>query len=641
MKLDVDRVRALPWRVIAPLVAYLVLVLMGVTMSSIGIQQMRQDPAHPHGVEIGEALRVRSDEFLTSMPLNLGVAATGRTESLNPLTAEHGFTSQLSSGPVSSVVLFDGTVLRLGPFLPDQWVIAARYWLPFLLLALGAPAFFRNLTGNPRIGWFAAALMVASPSSAWWSWGPLNMLGFAIAGVAAMQNATRRWGEGRRWLTVAWGAVAAILLARTPLEYQPWAIVVSTAILLVGVVALVVDRDRWRTNALIVSAVAVSAGVLLGAVVLENWASVNATLHTLYPGARVASGGPSPLQEIFGATNLGQLEYEPIQGNTNDSEISSSYAVAAIWAVLLLARGVRLRDRAHRAAVVIAAVATAFWFAWALVDFGKPGFKLTIINMVPPQRAADVLGYLSILLACLVLPGLARRTPWTYAAMCAVVVSLVAANAGSLLRAANLPTLSVLSIWTSAALLAVTVFVLTYRARWWVGYALALALAVSLVWRVNPILFGLADLRGTTTADMMLATGDKLRADGQVWAADDPFVDSLMIATGVPSLSGRQLAGPNATEWRKLDPHGDEAVWNRGGSFVWFDWNGKPDIEVSNPNPDVIRVSGSPCVVAEKVPQLTSVVSTHRLDAPCLTQTQTFTWSGILRYVYAITPASN
>lgn len=639
MKLNVARLRTLPWRIVGPLVAYLVLVLLGVTMSSIGIAQLREDPANPTGVQIGESLRIRSDEFLTGMPFNLGVAATGSTESLNPLTAPHGFSSQLSSSPVSSVVLFDGTVLRLGPFLPDAWVIAARWWLPFLLLALGAPAFFRNLTGNRSIGWFAAALMVASPATAWWSFGPLNMLGFTIAGVAAMQNSAARWAEGRRWHALAWGAGAAILLARTPLHYQPWAIVVATAILAVGVAGLVVDRAHRRTNILTVLAVGVGAGLLLGGVVLENWGSVQATLNTLYPGARVATGGPSPLQEIFGATNLGQLEYMAIQGNTNDSEISSSYAVAAVWAVLLLAHGVRLRDVRHRAAVAVTGVATAFWFAWALVDFGNPGYKLKIVNMVPPQRAADVLGYLGILLVCLVLPGVARRTRWTFAAMCAGVVALIAANAGSLLRSANLPTLSVLSIWTSAVLLAAVVFAITFRARWWVGYAVAVLLAVLLVWRVNPILFGLGDLRGTPAAEQMLEAGDELRADGEAWASDDAFVDSLMLATGVPSLSGRQLAGPDADAWRQLDPDGDEATWNRGGSFIWFDWTDDEDLDISNPSPDTILVSGSPCTVAERVPELTGVVASHELDAPCLTETDTFTWGGSPRYVYSIAPS--
>jgi hypothetical protein len=631
-----DRVRLLPWRIVGPLVAYAVLVLLGVTMSSIGISGLRQDPAHPHGHQIGQSLQLRSDEFLTSMPFNLGVTATGSTESLNPLTAPHGFTSQLASGPTSSIVFFDGTILRLGPVLPDTWLISARWWLPFLLLALGAPAFFRTLTGNRWIGWFAAAMLVASPSTAWWSFGQVGMLGFTIAGMAALQRTGARWLEGRRWIAVAWGAAAAVLLARTPLHYQPWAIVVATSIVLAGVAGMVAGRPDRKTNVLVVLAVGAGAVLLLVGFVVENWASIQATLNTLYPGARIATGGAMPMQEIFAATSLGSSEYMAISGNTNNSEISSSYAVAAVWAVLLLAHGVALRTAQHRAAVWAMVATTGFWFTWAMVDFGNLGSKIPVVNLVPPQRAADVLGYSSIILLCLLLPGLADRTRWTFSLLCAAVVFLVAANAGSLLRANNFLDLSTRSVWLTSIALAITVFLITFRPRLWVGYVLAMLLATSLVWRVNPILFGLADLRASDLAQQMLQDGDELRADGKVWASDSAYIDSLMIATGVPSLSGRQLSGPDRDAWEALAPGSDENTWNRGVSFVWFDWTDKPEITVSNPSPDVIAVSGSPCTVAERVPELTEIISGHQLEEPCLTEAGTFTWGGAEHWRYTV-----
>ncbi|KSW29264.1 hypothetical protein [Cellulomonas sp. B6] len=630
------RLRSLPWRIVGPLLAYLVLVLLGVSTSSIGIGPMRQDPAHPTGIQLGESLSVRSDEFLTGTPMNLGVLATGEVDSLNPLVAPHGFTSQLSSGAVSSVVFFDSTVLRLGPFLPDAMLLAARWWLPFLLLALGAPAFFRAVTGDPRIGWFAAALMVTSPGAAWWSFGPINMLGFTLAGTAALQNAAARWDERRKGVAVAWAAASAVLLARTPLHYQPWAIVVATAILLVGVLALVVPAGSRRTHLAVVGATGASAVALLAGVVLENRASIEATLATVYPGARVATGGPVSLGEIFGATSLGSLEYMPIAGATNNSEVSSSFAVAAVWVVLLLARGIRPASVGHRVAVWAAGAASAFWFAWSLVDFGGLGERIPIVSMVPPQRSADVLGFLSIVLLCLVLPAAADRSRWTFAALCGGTVGLVAAHGASILAGSSLPELSTKAIWLTSAATALCVGLVTFRRAWWGGYALTLVLTTLLVWRVNPILVGLGDLRGTPVAEEMIATGAQLRAEDEVWATDSPYVDSLFMATGVPSLSGRQLSGPDVDAWRTLDPDGDEVVWNRGGSFIWFDWTDDEDLSFSNPSPDIISVTGSPCTVAERVPELTAVVSGERLDLPCLVEDETFQWGGAEHRVYDV-----
>ncbi len=210
--------------------SYLILVLAGVTQSSIGIVSLCEDPAHLSGVMFASPEPIRSDEYLTSTPLSIGVTASGSTDTLNPLTAPQGFFTMLPSGPVSSVVLFDGAILRLGTFLPDQMLIAARWWLPFLLLGLGAPMFFRSLTGSRWVGYFAAALVIFSPASAWWSFAPLGMIGFTLAGAAALLRSASELGDGRRWRAAIWGFVSAVLLARTPLHYQPWAIVIAPTI---------------------------------------------------------------------------------------------------------------------------------------------------------------------------------------------------------------------------------------------------------------------------------------------------------------------------------------------------------------------------------------------------------------------------
>ena len=630
-------VRAYPWHVIVPVVAYLLLTLAGVTQSSIGVDQLRQDPAAPTGVMLGSPLTIRSDEFLTSTPIDIGVTATGNTDTLNPLSEGQGFFTQLPAGPVSSVVLLEGTALRAGTFLPDAMLVAARWWLPFLLLVLAAPPFFRSITGSRWIGYFAAALIIFSPSTAWWSFTQVEILGFAIAGAAALQHCTRGWIENSRWRAVGWGVLAAGLLARTPLYYQPWAIVLVSAVVLVAVVALVAPAGDRRARLITVGGVGALTVLLLGAVILENLDSVRASLSTLYPGDRVATGGPNGFQEIFGATNLGRLrEYTSITG-TSASEISSSFAVAAVWAVLLLSHHLAYRSRSHRAAVYAMAAISTFWFAWATIEFGAIGTHIPLANLVPAGRAADILGYLGVLLLCLVLPGLSSKNGIGFSLLASVITAAVAANAGSLMRAQNIPEMSVRWIWLSALLLAVVVFMITYRPRQLAGYVLGGALAFALVWNVNPVLFGLGDLRGTPVAQAMLAHGDDAREDGEVWAADAYALDSLMIATGVPSLSGRQMSGPDVQEWSLLDPSGTfEENWNRGGSYIWIAWTEEPGLSMSNPSPDVIQITTSPCTLAERVPELDRIVSSRPLDLTCLAEDSSFDWAGSQRWVYSI-----
>ncbi len=628
--------RAYPWHVIVPVAVYLVLVLAGITQSSIGITSLREDPGDPSGTMIGDARAIRSDEWLSVTPVVLGVMATGSTEDLNPLAAEQQFLAILPSGPVSSVVLFDGAVLRLGPWLPDAMLLAARWWLPLLLLILATPSYFNLITGSRRVGYLATALIAFAPATAWWSLAPVWILGFAMAGAAALQLTVRAAVESRIRASLGWGALAALMLARAPMGYQPWSIILVTAVVLVAAVGAVASSARRGRASAAIAATGLATIVLFLGIVIESREALAAVVDTVYPGQRVSSGAAQHFQEIFGATGLAPLTDAMPMTGTNASEISSGFAVCFVWAILLLVRPVAFRRAGHRAAVFTLLVVSAWWFAWATVEFGAVGSHLPLVNLVPPARAADVIGFLAVILLCLVLPAAGKVNGWRFSAITAAACAAVAAYAGSLLRSQNLPEISITAVWTSGLLVGLVVLVVTRWPQRRSGYVLAGVCALVLVWDVNPVLVGLGDLRGTPVANQMLGWGQDARDHGSVWASDAVEVDSLFMATGVPSMSGRQLAGPDKQAWQQLDPNpSDETLWNRA-AFVWFVWTDSPTLTLDNPSPDAVRVMGSPCTVADRMPELTRVVASHPLADGCLTEVGTFPWAGVPRYVYAV-----
>lgn len=625
-----------PW-VGIPVLCYLVLSLLGITLSSMGTTYLREDPGNPPGDQLLQPAVTRSDEFLTSTPLALGVMATGQADDLNPLTAPQGFTTMLPDTPVSSVVLADSAVLRWGTVLPQEMLFAARWWLPLLLLVLGMPALLQPLVGSRWPGLFAAGLIAFAPATAWWSLSPLQLWGFMAAGTAALHRCAVSFGDrGPWWRTALWGAASALLLARTPLHYQPWAIAVAPAVLAVGIVPLLVERATRARRSVAVAAVGVVSVLLAAGVFWENRASIAATAGTVYPGARVSTGGPVMVEQVFGATALADLR-RLVMVQHNPSEISSGFVVAGIVAVALLAAGVTYRSREHRAAVWALLVCSAPWVAWTTVSFGGIGRHIPLADLVPPERAATMVGYLAVLLLCLVLPAWRDRGPRRVVVAVTAAVVLAAGYASSQLTLTTLPGLTPKKVWFSLAVLAVVVALLVARPRWWGGYAAASLAAFLLVWQVNPVLMGLGDLRGSAVADGMLAEGRRARAAGTVWVSDDKTVDALLTATGVPSLSSRQMAGPDRDAWLALDPEARaENVWNRGGSFVEFEWVDEAEPSFRNMGEDQIVVDVSPCVLAERVPELERVVSSTRLDESCLTEVDQFGWGGVDRFVYAV-----
>ncbi len=181
----------------------------------------------------------------------------------------------------------------------------------------------------------------------------------------------------------------------------------------------------------------------------------------------------------------------------------------------------------------------------------------------------------------------------------AVTCGLVTAYGVANLRAA-LPSLSTTEVWVTALVVSGCVGVVTlFPQRWWS----VLPACLVLLWtgaQVNPVVFGLGDLRASGAAGAARQIGAAARANGTSVASDDPFVSALLVANGAPSITGWQITGPRQELWRVLDPDGsDEELWNRGASYLRMTFDGAPGTEpvIANPNPDIIQVSLDPCAI--------------------------------------------
>lgn len=632
--------RVLP--VALPCVVFVLFALAGVTTSSIGA--LREDPHHPVGTEIGKPLPIRADEFMTESPIGLGWIASGSRGIDNPLSVPPNFFHQLPSGPVSGVVFFDGTAAMLGPWLPDAMLFAARWWLPTLLLLIGLPIWFRQVTGSLRWGYLASVVVLFSPSNMWWSGRPVNTLGFMFAGCALMLAGHELLTQGRKARAAAAFVASAILMARFPSYYQPFAIILGFPVL-VSTIAFLLTRSGARREKVIAVLATGGAGALLTAgTMLENLDAIKSGLGTVYPGERISTGEAQSFGKVFGAPVLRTLEgVQDTLVNTNATEVSSSFIVLFLVAGLLwLARGWRGEPPVRWVFVVWMAF-TVFWLAWCTVDFKGFGSHLPLANLVPAIRAANDVGFLAVIAFFVFMaqwrPEHVKR-PVLVAA--AVLAGGVTYFAGTSWRRNGIPDLSLLGICVAAVVTAVVVFLLLRWPTRWIPWIAAAASVVSLTALVNPIEFGLADLRGSDTARFMIDAGQKSRESDVLWASDDFTFDALMFATATPALSARQQVGPNDAEWLKLDPGGQHRdVWNRGGTYIRFAWTDTPGITWSNPTIDQIVMQASPCTIAEREPRLRYVVSVRRLDEGCLQLSRKLRWSGRPHFVYEVTTSSS
>ena len=622
--------------------AYAGVVLSGATTSSLGIRVLRQDPRDPLGTMWGTPLDIRSDEFLTGTSAELNVLALGHSSS-SPLAHSPDLVIQVASGqPFETIFFLEGNLLRLGPWLPDSMLFAAARALPLLVLALTLPPLLQRLGVHRPLSWLGYALVVRAPASLWWSFTPPRVLSYASLGCFLLVVAAERWSAATatrsRAAALLLAAAGGIALARLGTYYVPWSLTIGVPLVLAVVVWLLVGPQR-RAGLVVLGVGVVCGGALLALVFWENADAVRATLDTVYPGLRRSTGDALASFHLFGAPGLSHMTNGEAPAIGSQSEISSAFLVCGLWALLVSMRPSHA-TRAQRAAVWTLGLSLAFWVAWCSAGWGAFGESLPLVNLVAPTRAAQTVGSAAALLLCLALSQAARIGP-RQALVVAGACGLATAYGVTSLRAA-LPTLTFTEVWVATFAVAVCVWLVTvFPTRWQAVVPVCLLLLWTAA-QVNPVIFGLGDLRDSDAAETAREIGAAARDDGTFVASDDRFVSALLVANGVPSVTGWQISGPRQDEWRLLDPDGsDEELWNRGASYLQLTFDGAAGAEpvISTPSADIVQVSVDPCGLPEEL-RIGTLVSSAKLDAPCLTESQELVWGRKRHRVYTVDPTS-
>jgi hypothetical protein len=617
------------WATTLALALYGAATLAGATTSSLGISFLRQDPDHPLGRQLWDAQVIRSDEYNAFTPIKLSIMATGGPPTLSPLGAQADLVHRFSSGGFfETVVFFDSTMLRAASVLPDSMVFAAQWWLPVLLLLVFLPRWFGQVGATRRMGWLAAALIVLSPSVAWWSLQPVQQMAYTVAGASLLVSCHTRFVCGQWGRSLVLGLLGGVLVAGMPSGYVPWSLVLGGTVLAATTVWVLTREQSWQDRLVPIAIVGATALVFGLGLIWENLDSLRATLETVYPGSRRSGGVAEPLELLFGAPGLSGLQ-QSTPAVSNASELSSSFTVAFVWAFALVLGSRWSRPWRPTVVPLTVGVLGLVWLSWTTVDTGVLGAKIPLLNLVTPDRAAQVVGILGVLLVALLLPSVDGGRSWRTAAGAGLGCGAVTIYAVSTLKATALPGTRVLEVVAVSVAVSVAVAVVTrYPHRSW-PVVLVAVLALPAVYRANPVVVGLGDLRDSTTAREMARFGDSARADGSLWVTDDGNFAVVMLANGVPSLSGLQRSGPDRDEWAKLDPTGaSEPAWNRAGGYLSFTFAAGQPTTITTNGFDVTYVKAAPCELAASFPTLEHLATRQVLTGPCLRAAGSVPWSG-------------
>jgi len=501
------------------------------------------------------------------------------------------------------------------------------------------------------MSWLAVALTLAAPSAVWWSFMPIRVLGIASAGCYLLILAADRARRGHGGRALALAAAAGVLLPRLVTYYVPWSVTIGVPLVLATGVYLIWRREERRAGLAVVGAGAVVGAFLLAGTFWENWSALHAELNTVYPGLRRSSGEAMTPFQLFGAPGLFDLESYAVGGDYNQSEISSAFLICGVVALLLWPLAWARTTSRERATHVALGLFTLLELSWITLTWGSIGEHIPGMSSLLPGRVAQTIGFPASLLMCLVLSGWARTTPPSTPARVspelrrALAVGAVAAVVTGYGTSTMLAELDDMPVWHSTIAAVVTgalAALLVWRPASWMPVAVTSLVVVLAGINANPVTFGLGEVRTSPAADRARAMrAHGVAADSRV-VADSMITNALLVANGVPTLSGYQVTGPVEDAWEEVDPNRRyEEIWNRGASYLLFSFDGRPgaDPVVIKEQNDVIRVRTDACWLADSSFGVDRLITVAPLDSPCARRIgRKLAWGGFEQFVYVVRP---
>lgn len=624
------------------LLTYFGLVIGGITMSHNSAVFGAEGEVAT--VLMGKPRPERSDEYLRGSPRLVATLNRIALDAYTPLdvTGSDAY-REVGRQPLAQVLAYTRPphmviVDQVSRLLPLRMGFALHWWLSAATLLLLLPIWFRQIGLQRRYGVLCAVSLLFCSVNMWFSGLPVflaaNSVLAAVCVLTALQVCSR---QNTPWLRAAVVVSLAIYAGRsafTVVEYPPWGLPILTVVAISSLVAL---PPYWGSTRGKLTLGAVGL-FLFGAALLNyfhNRSIYEVVLNTVYPGQRRASGGNVDTP-VWGGVLSWMMQGERARSNgLTNPEMALGPTFLVIPLAIALARQT-LRGSRKLIPAIAGTFTTLVLVLWASIQWPPLLRNFNPLVLIPAIRSSQIAGVLALLTLYLFLGGLGEdvsRPKLRLSALVAVVALVVVATDVEQMRGTYLQNADITFAWLSLVVVALVAIAINSSWRPQLIGGVVMVLCISSSFLVNPLTVGLGPLENSSARSAILNLSKE--SPTLRWATTGFFQDALMISTGVPQLSGQQPLGPNLEAWRKLDPsESSKDAWNRGQSYVNFQWDGRPGITIWNPSPDVIQVVVNPCRPELDDLDLGWVVTAADISFDCLEKETTVTWMGAPLNIY-------
>lgn len=527
--------------------------------SSLGsLIQYHGLPGFDYGKLFGQYRIIRSDEYSVFTPMALSQVQEGFPWLSEKLRYSMTDMFMIYGQPVKNLLMIYRP-FQIGYLLFGAEMGLAFYWSSRLIICfLASFEFGRIITKDDRVYAVAYAFLVAlSPQLQWWfSTASLaEILIFGQLAVVLLKQYIYAENLKRKVLCMMGLVLCAGGYILT--MYPAWEISFFYVFFVCAVAYIIEKRKDIRilcTDIFLWLGGFLVLAVSMVYVFMKSFETIQAELHTIYPGERDISGGSvKMLAELF--RGWSSVVWSFIDRD-NPCEVAG-FIDFFPWGIVLsavLVIGMKRKD----IWILLLNVANILLVAFMGLEWPHGLAKITLLNRVAPERLEGAIGLLNLILLFRVIPM--ARFQKKYMVYIVTAVSCFAAPAAIAYMDPQFnPSLLVLVVCIVFAF-GIAILHLDDNGKKWI-VSLSICLSIIGGGLVNPVNSGLELLNDNPIVRSIVRINDDKEG---MWAVElgSPFMNSLPAAVGAKTMNSIHTY-PDAEMWKALGLEDDEEIWNR------------------------------------------------------------------------------
>lgn len=377
--------------------AFIILVAFGIHGSSINIYDNYIQPnIKVESTEplLGKNRPIRSDEWAVSSPVTLSQIPNNMEENSDILNASEKNVTMYPKTPAKSLVTLASPNLLGYLFLPPTQAFAFSWWFGYFFLFFCTLELLMLLTKKNKLFSTLGAIMITfAPAVQWWeAWNIIAYGEFAIILFHYFLKSKKLYKQILLALTIGLAGCCYIMCL-----YPAWQVPYAYVFLVLAIWVIIQNKQYCSVKkfAILFASIIGMIAIIIIPTIIKSSENIYLTTHTVYPGARVSTGGDDRAN-LFDYYNNLFLPFKTSDNSSATSQFISLFPLPIIMSIYYW-----FSDRKSKSKdflLISLTILSILLCIWNFIPLPAWLTKITLLSVSLPRRTVNVVEFISVVL---------------------------------------------------------------------------------------------------------------------------------------------------------------------------------------------------------------------------------------------------